>query len=308
MPERDDFYEDGLRGSAMSWGMPGQRVGVGQWRGGLVVGCRKRQATEYGTGMPKFKETNGKPDQTKPVHQLIITVISKERDPNSPTDDGMRDMYITKESLYYAKDNKVSPGQKKEGVLFGALTDAMAAAGVPQTLPEAGGYYYQCLLREEPGQAAIPRAIWAANYQRPTPESLAELARLAPQGVSQPVADEIYAQQGAPSYTQPTPAPAVPQYQPTPAPAVPQYQPTPAPAVPQYQPAPPMAAPVYAQQTNGAAPPPPGQPAPAPVQHQQPAPAQAPGNPFGAPPAPPQHQQQAAPANPYAAPPPPPQH
>jgi hypothetical protein len=129
-----------------------------------------------GTGKPKFwPDANGNPDPTRPIKQLIITVVTNERDQNNPVDNGVRSIYIEQESLNYSKKGKYRPGEPKEGVKYGAHMDAMAQAGVPRTLPEVGGYYYLCLYGEQQGAGSIPRGLWSANYQTPTPESLREV-------------------------------------------------------------------------------------------------------------------------------------
>lgn len=266
----DGFYDE-RRGDAMSWNdahSPG--CFVNQWRGGLVLKSEVRDATIQGSGKPKFwPDANGNPDPTRPVKVLVITVHAEnERDPQNPADDGIRAIWVEKESLKYSKKNVNRPGQVKVGVKYGAHCDAMEAAGVAQTLPLPGGYYYLMQTGTVPGEGTIPRKTWAVNYQVPTAASLQLLEQ-----VTRP-AQSAQEQQPQQMFVQPTTqAPAAPQPA---APEAPRWQgngqPQSAPPAPQYQqPAP---QPAYAQA--------PAPPAP-PVQNGYP---QAPTPP--APPAPPQ--------------------
>lgn len=223
---QDDFYGE-PSGASLSWGQPNQRICVGQWRGGLVVSVRKAQATVMGKGTPKFwPDANGNPTD-RPVRQLIITVMSGEKDANNPVDTGMRTLYIEQESLKYSKNNKNRPGQPKQGVKFGAHCEAMVAAGHARELPEPGGLYYLRLDGETPGEGSIPRAMWSANYQPPTPATLADLNRI--MGTLNTPGDSMYdgppnGQQTPPAQTQQPAGP--PQYQPAQQPAAPQQFPS----------------------------------------------------------------------------------
>src|SRR2546423_12024462 len=107
MPQKDDIYDtgNGVMGAGMSWNdkhRPGCYVNV--WRGGLVLGTSKRLATEYQTQKPLYwKKDRGEDDLSRPQKMtLLITVLADgstvaldERDPQDPTDAGIRTIWLT---------------------------------------------------------------------------------------------------------------------------------------------------------------------------------------------------------------------
>jgi hypothetical protein len=258
----DGFYDE-RRGDSMSWDdkhSPG--CYVNQWRGGLVLKSEVRDATIQGSGKPKFwPDSNGEPDPTRPVKVLVITVHApSEIDPQNPADDGIRAIWIEKESLKYSKKNKTRPGQVKVGVKYGVHCDAMEAAGVPQTLPLPGGYYYLMQTGSVPGDGQIPRKTWAANYQVPTAASLQLLEQVTRPAQSAPPAGQVFVQPEAPqSNGQITQQPQAP-VTPAPQPEAPRYTPPAAPAAAAPTPPPPPAPPAPPVPNGHQQPPAPPQP------------------------------------------------
>lgn len=302
----EGFYDE-RRGDSMSWDdrhAPG--CFINQWRGGLVIRSEVRDATVQGKGTPKFwPDANGEPDPTRPVKVLVITVHAPgEIDPQNPTDDGIRAIWIEKESLKYSKKNKTRPGQPKVGVKYGVHCDAMEAAGVPQTLPLPGGRYYLMQTGTVPGEGQIDRKTWAADYQVPTAATLQlleQVTRPSQPGQPEQRPDQVFVPPSAPQ--QPPQAPVPPATPEAPRwqgqPQQPAYAQAPA---PQQPPAPQYQQPAYAQ----AQAPPQQPPAQNGYQQAQQQYAQTPppnytqhaGNQAPAPLAPPQHQQPAPPVGP----------
>jgi hypothetical protein len=278
MPQKDDIYDtgNGVMGAGMSWNdkhRPGCYVNV--WRGGLVLGTAKRPATEYETKKPLYwKDGKGNDDLSRGQKQsLLITVLADgstgaldERDPQDPTDAGIRTIWLTQKG----RNKKVGEQWVSASNDWAAHCAAMEEAGVPATLPEGGGIYYLMQTGTEPGRGAVDSKTWKANYQQPTPATMAHFEQVTRQAVT-PEEDSIYVQPNGNGQQQTPQAPATqqeaPRYQPAPqqAPA-PQYQPAPqqAPA-PQYQPAPAAQAPApqYQPAPAAQAPAPQYQPAPA---------------------------------------------
>lgn len=284
MPQQDDF-QGSTRGASLSWNDKHSKgCYVNQWRGGLIVSVDKGFATNMDTSKPKFwPDGAGNPDPTRPVKQRVITVLTNEKDPNNPVDTGLRSIYVEEESRRYSKKGKFRPGEVKEGTKYGAYLDALAEAGVPGTLPEAGGYFYLCQTGAVEGAGDIPRKTWIANYRRPTPASIAELDRFIG-ATAAPQADDMaddhpnaganpYGGNGQPSAPPAPPAP--PQGQPTYQPPAPPQQHQAPPAgngvvyapAPPAPPQPPQYAPANGQQHTS--PPPPPQPAYASGPYQQ---------------------------------------
>lgn len=267
MPQQDDF-QGSTRGASLSWNDKHSKgCYVNQWRGGLIISVDKGFATNMDTSKPKFwPDGAGNPDPTRPVKQRVITVLTNEKDPNNPVDTGLRSIYIEEESRRYSKKGKFRPGEVKEGTKYGAYLDSLAAAGVPGTLPEAGGYFYLCQTGAVEGAGDIPRKTWIANYRRPTPASIAELDRFIG-ATAAPQADDMaddHPNAGANPYGNGQPQqPSAPPAPPAPPQGQPTYQP---PAPPQQHQAPPAGnGVVYAP----APPAPPQQPQYAPANGQQ---------------------------------------
>jgi hypothetical protein len=257
--QKDDLFDtgngSGVMGASMSWDDK-HRPGcyINQWRGGLILNVTKRLATEVGTRKPIFwKDGQGNPDMTRPQKKnVLITVLAEnERDPQDPTDAGIRTMWLIQKGR-----NRLVNGQwVTDDNDFAAFCSAMEEAGVPETLPEVGGYYYQMQTGTAAGKGTIDRKTWKANYQRPTPESLALFEQVTRQSVT-PAQDSIFEGNGQPQ--QAPSAPPAPPQQPAP-----QYT-QPAPQAPPrwsgngqpQQPVPPASQPAYAQQQYAQAPPP----------------------------------------------------
>lgn len=259
MPEHDEFYDNGSSGPSapgLSWNDKHSRgCYVNKWRGGLVISTAVRPAQEYETRKPLFwKDKDGNPDMTRPQKKnLIITVHAPEEiDPQNPTDDGMRTIWITQAAT--ARPDDKGNWIEIEGSAFGEHCKAMDAAGVPRTLPEPGGYYYMCQTGTAPGKGQVDRKLWLVNYQRPTAESVALLDRLT-RPVSAPQSDGMFTTPPAPNgNNQPAATPAPP--------ASPTYQPPAPPPAPQ---------PAYAHTAP---------PAPNGQQHQSPTPPPPPSGPY----------------------------
>lgn len=180
MPQKDDYYDSTLGATPLPWDDK-HRPGcyVGRWRGGLIVSVDKRQAQEYETRKPKFWPDGKGGQSDRPIMVRIITCYCPdERDPSNPADTGLRSHWVEDEGLKYGKNHKTKAGQDRTDTRFWAYDKAMEQAGVPQTLPEPGGYYYVCQTGSTLGEGQVPRKTWAANYQRPTEQSLAELNAL----------------------------------------------------------------------------------------------------------------------------------
>lgn len=179
-PQKDDYYDSTVGTTAFPWSdkhAPG--CYVGRWRGGLIVSVDKRQAQDYKTRKPKFWPDGKGGFSDRPIMVRIIAVhCPEERDPNNPADNGLRSHWIEDEGLKYSKNHATRPGQDRPDTRFWAYDKAMEAAGVPQTLPEPGGYFYVCQTGSVQGDGQEPRKTWVANYQRPTPQSLAELNQI----------------------------------------------------------------------------------------------------------------------------------
>jgi hypothetical protein len=89
------------------------------WRGGRVIDVDDTTfVRDFQTRKVKID-----PDTHIPILQLIITVETDERDPDSPEDTGERTIWIGKNQL----------------TKYQALCDAMETAGHPETLPQVGG-------------------------------------------------------------------------------------------------------------------------------------------------------------------------
>jgi len=81
---------------------------------GEIVDVRTAQATDPGTGKPKFW------DNGDPVWQVVVTLQTDLRDPELPDDDGLRTVYLK--------------GGKKRASTEKAAADAVKAAGATQLL------------------------------------------------------------------------------------------------------------------------------------------------------------------------------
>jgi hypothetical protein len=297
---KDDFYDTssgGVSGAAMSWNdkhSPG--CYINQWRGGLVLSSTKRLATEYETKKPLyFKDSQGNDDLTRGQKKaLLITVLAEnERDPQDPTDIGIRTIWLVQKGRNKQVNGQWVPVTDND---FAAYCIAMEEANAVDTTPEAGGYFYLMQIGTAPGKGAVDRKLWKANYQRPTPEGIARMEQVTRPAAAQ-APDSMYI---APNSQPPAAAPEAPRwqgngqpqqtfvqpaqptvgaigYQQQPVPPAP--QPVYAQAPPQYAPAPPMG-PQHGMYGPNGGPPPQQQPAPpqqypqAPPPPQPPAPSQ----------------------------------
>ncbi|MGH8010763.1 MAG: hypothetical protein ACREQ3_27555, partial [Candidatus Binatia bacterium] len=110
--ESDSFF--GSRTPGFSWAHDGS---MGYWRGGTIIRIdQETQQLDYYTKEPKFF-----PDSGKKRMQLPVTVVSDERDPGNPEDDGHRRIFIKghmKTAIENAFKEVNAPGLRLGGKLF----------------------------------------------------------------------------------------------------------------------------------------------------------------------------------------------
>jgi hypothetical protein len=173
--QNDASYFNGASG-APALGFPKGEYGV--WKGGIYTG---RISTKQASTM----KTESKPSEPRfwpsgeEVVDVVVEVLSADRDANNPLDDGRRRMFVTQENTNIP-DSKAS------------VTKAETAGGFHR-----GGQIYWCKVSQRMGSQNM-RDVWACQYRPPTAETLAILDALPPQGISQAGADSVAA-----SYQQP---------------------------------------------------------------------------------------------------------
>lgn len=176
------------------------------------------QAKEFSTGKPATW-----PDGS-PKMQVRITLSTDERDPQDPTDEGKRNLWVSESG--------------KKGGMLAAIRDAVKEAGADTIRP--GGILQMAMIGFDPESKnpQNPRKLYQARYQAP-----------APAGGMFGGADQQQQQQAPAPYQQQ--APANPYQQQAPAAATYPAQQAP---VPYQQPAAPAQAPVnpYQQQQQQA--------------------------------------------------------
>lgn len=146
------------------------------WKGGIFTGVIvKKQAKNFDTKKPDFW------DSGDPVIDVVVEVLTQDRDGNNPLDDGRRRMFITQKDTH--------------------ILDSMASVVKEATRQgfHRGGQLWLCKTTQRKGEKS-DRNVWQASYIPPTADTLRLLDTLAPQGVSQQAADEVAAQA---SYSQP---------------------------------------------------------------------------------------------------------
>jgi len=293
----DSAFFDGASGSpSLSWG---KGKGFGEWKGGIYTGViAERQSKNYDTKKPEFWESGD------PMLDVVVELLSPDRDANNPLDDGRRRLFVPK------RDTNVPDSM--HSVVKEATRNGL----------HRGGQLWVCKVGTRRGEKN-DRIVWAAQYAPPTPETLAILDRMPPQGISQAGADSaqqaaqqeqspfVGQQQAPPQHQQPAAPPQYgqqgpPAYGPpagTPAGQVPSYAGAPAASnQPQWGPAGPQGQAQQYPPTNGQpqypGPVPPAQPTVGAIGYQQQQ-----GYPQGSPADQAQQYQQGAPAqthNPYA--------
>ncbi|GAB2952080.1 hypothetical protein GCM10027280_45600 [Micromonospora polyrhachis] len=170
-----------MGGGIKSAAFPDQQYGttVG---GPIVREPQVRQQTDFDSGKPKVY------DDGKPVMQIIVHVKTTQRDPMTPTDDGVRALYL-------------------RGQIQQAVRDAVRAAGAPGLL--VGGELHVTYVRDEPNSRGRgkPKKVYEARYTPPpsqgnnalmgdAPDSPApQAATTAPAGVDQAIWDQMSGEQ-----------------------------------------------------------------------------------------------------------------
>lgn len=169
------------------------------------------QAKEFSTGKPATW-----PDGS-PKMQVRITLSTDERDPQDPTDEGKRNLWVSESG--------------KKGGMLAAIRDAVKEAGADTIRP--GGILQMAMIGFDPESKnpQNPRKLYQARYQAPAPAG-----GMFGGADQQQQAPAPYQQQQAPASVNPyqQQAPAA-QYQQAPASANPYQQQAPAaPAAPNY--------------------------------------------------------------------------
>jgi hypothetical protein len=155
-------------------GSPGLGFPQGEfqvWKGGIFTGqISRKQTTDINTRKPVFWEGSG-----NPMEDVVVELLTDMRDGNNPLDDGRRRLFVTQKDTNQA--------------------DSMATVVKEATSNgfHRGGQLWICKTGQRKGERNM-RSTWAAQYYPPTPETLALLDALPPQGVSQQGADQV--QQG----------------------------------------------------------------------------------------------------------------
>lgn len=155
-------------------GSPGLGFPQGEfqvWKGGIFTGqISRKQTTDINTRKPVFWEGSG-----NPMEDVVVELLTDMRDGNNPLDDGRRRLFVTQKDTNQA--------------------DSMATVVKEATSNgfHRGGQLWLCKTGQRRGERNM-RSTWAAQYYPPTPETLAILDALPPQGVSQQGADQV--QQG----------------------------------------------------------------------------------------------------------------
>lgn len=182
LPDVEDVIWSGGGAKTAEWAQ------VGAWVGGPVQSRPKSyQAREYvpnqpGAGKPKFTMAG------EPVIGIKVDVLTGQRDPSDPKDDGVRRLHLEK-------------WRQLE-----AVRHALMDAGVRHIEP-GGELWVQWTGEAADGQSAQPAKTWLAKY-RPPVNSTARITDMAGEAPRQAQAQPQYQPQ-APMYA-PTPAQAPP--------------------------------------------------------------------------------------------------
>ena len=161
----DSGFFDGASGSpSLSWG---KGKGFGEWKGGIYTGViTERQSKNFDTKKPEFWESGD------PMLDVVVELLSPDRDANNPLDDGRRRLFVPK------RDTNVPDSM--HSVVKEATRNGL----------HRGGQLWVCKVGARRGEKN-DRIVWAAQYTPPTAETLAILDRMPPQGVSQAGADSV---------------------------------------------------------------------------------------------------------------------
>lgn len=189
------------------------------------------QAKEFSTGKPATW-----PDGS-PKMQVRITLSTDERDPQDPTDEGKRNLWVSESG--------------KKGGMLAAIRDAVKEAGADTIRP--GGILQMAMIGFDPESKnpQNPRKLYQARYQAPAPAG----GMFGGADQQQQQAPAPYQQQQAPApYQQQQQAPVNPyQQQQAPAPYQQQAAPAQAPVNPYQQQQAPSSADLYQQQQQAPA-------------------------------------------------------
>lgn len=161
----DSGFFDGASGSpSLSWG---KGKGFGEWKGGIYTGViTEKQSKNFDTKKPEFWESGD------PMLDVVVELLSPDRDANNPLDDGRRRLFVPK------RDTNVPDSM--HSVVKEATRNGL----------HRGGQLWVCKVGTRRGEKN-DRIVWAAQYTPPTSETLAILDRMPPQGVSQAGADSV---------------------------------------------------------------------------------------------------------------------
>lgn len=175
----DSGFFDGASGSpSFSWG---KGKGFGEWKGGIYTGViKENQSRDYDTKKPEFWESGD------PMLDVVVELLSPDRDANNPLDDGRRRLFVPK------RDTNVPDS------MYSVVKEATRGGF------HRGGQLWVCKVGTRRGEKN-DRIVWAAQYQPPTAETLAILDRMPPQGVSQQGAQSVQQQEQSPFVGQQVP-------------------------------------------------------------------------------------------------------
>ena len=115
-----DSFLMGTGGKAAKFEKPGDQV----W--GVVMDSQMRQQTDFKTKAKKFW------DDGNPMMELIVTLLSEERDESDPDDDGLRRVYVRGQMQRAVADavrKAGAPGIRDGGKLFVRYTGDGEAKG-----------------------------------------------------------------------------------------------------------------------------------------------------------------------------------
>jgi hypothetical protein len=137
MDANDLLMGGGIKSAAFPDQQYGHTVG-----GAIVRPPQVRQQTDFDTGKPKFF------DNGDPMMQIVVQVQTDLRDPNDPTDDGVRAFYL-------------------KGQMQAAVRDAVRTVGAKGL--ETGGELYIKYIKDEPNSRGRgkDKKVYAAKYTAP---------------------------------------------------------------------------------------------------------------------------------------------